>query len=130
LLPLFSKPEAGGNNTYNDFHYQYAEDSMLVLHECIPSRQVMCLRCGCHKWTLWENSFHKNSWNNFHSRQNLRVAHTTHRKEQMLLGKFEFMFQFKLTEWSDSTYFRCWYWMDDVRTQHNQNNLHVHIDFK
>jgi len=44
LLSLFSEPEAGGNDSYNDFHYQDAEDSMLVLHKCI-------LRCGCYKWT-------------------------------------------------------------------------------
>jgi len=30
------------------------------------------------------------------------VAHTD-TNEQMLLGKFEFMLQFKLREWSDST---------------------------
>jgi len=75
LLSLFSKPEAGGNDSHNDFHYQYAEDSMLVLHKCIPQGRL-CLRCGYYKWTLWDKFLSKKFMNIFHSGENLGVAHT------------------------------------------------------
>jgi len=76
LLSLFLKPEAGGNDSYNDFHYQYAEDSMLVLHKCIPQGRLYVLGLAVINEHSEINSFHKNSWNNFHSRENLRVACT------------------------------------------------------
>jgi hypothetical protein len=76
LLSLFSKPEAAGNDSYNDFHYQYAEDSVLVLYKCIPQGRLCVLCVAVINEHNEINSFHKNSWNNFHSREILRVAHT------------------------------------------------------
>jgi hypothetical protein len=64
------------NASYNDFHYQYAEDSMLVLRKCVPQGRLCVLGVAVINEHYEINSFHKNSWDNFHSRENLRVAHT------------------------------------------------------
>jgi hypothetical protein len=39
----------------------------------------------CDMWVL-PHSFHKNSWNNFHSRENLSVAHTDTKEETDVTG--------------------------------------------
>lgn len=86
MLSLFSKPEAGGNDTYNDFHYQCAEDSMLVLGKCIPQDRLCVLGLAVINEHCEINSFHTNSGNNFHSRENLRVAHTDTKEGTVVAG--------------------------------------------
>jgi len=48
---------------------------MLVLHKCIPQGRLCVLGVAVISEHYEMNSFHKNSQSNFHSRENLRVAH-------------------------------------------------------